>query len=121
MEHEDLRKMTINELRELAHKYEDLKGVHGMKKDVLVDILCDKMGIEKKHHLPKGIGRRAMKDKIKELKTRRAAALTAHDLKALKKVRVLLRRTKHNLRDLIERAEHGKVKPKEGAQPPAAS
>jgi len=39
--------------------------------DQLIDILCEKMGIEKKHALPKGIGRKALKEKIRALKQRR--------------------------------------------------
>ena len=119
MELKDLEKMTVNELRELAKKYEDMQGVHGMKKDALIDALCHKMGIEKKHALPKGIGRAAMKQRIRALLKRRDEALTAHDARALKLARIRLRRAKHHLRDLVERAEHGKIKPK--ADSPAAS
>jgi response regulator of citrate/malate metabolism len=117
MELKELEKMTVNELRELAHKYEDLKGVIGMKKDQLIDVLCEKMGIEKKHALPRGIGRKAMKEHVRKLKVRRDAALAAHDASALKRARTLIRRAKHHLRDLVEKAERGKVKPKEGAAP----
>jgi hypothetical protein len=119
MELKELEKMTVNELRELAHKYDDLKGVIGMKKDQLIDVLCEKMGIEKKHALPRGIGRKAMKEHVRKLKARRDAALGAHDAPALKRVRTLIRRAKHHLRDLVEKAERGKVKPKEGAAPAA--
>jgi len=119
MELKDLQKMTVNDLREMARKYEDVTGTIGMKKDQLVDILCQKMGIERKHSLPKGIGRKSMKERIKALKGHRDAALGAHDPKALKRARTLIRRTKHHLRDLVEKAERGKVKPKADA-PPAA-
>jgi len=119
MEAHDLEKMTVNELRDLAHKYEDLTGVTGMKKETLVAILCEKMGIERKHHLPKGIGRHAMKLRIRELKKMRDAAVAAHDSKGLKKTRTLMRRAKHDLRALIEKAEHGKVKAKEAPAQPA--
>ena len=121
MELKDLEKMTVNELREMAHQYEDIKGAIGMKKETLIDVLCGKLGIEKKHHLPKGIGRRALKERIRALKERRKQALAAHDAKALKRVRTRIRRTKHHLRDVIEKAEHGEIKPKEGSAPAAPS
>jgi response regulator of citrate/malate metabolism len=119
MELKDLEKMTVTDLREMAHKYEDIKGAIGMKKEQLVEILCEKLGIEKKHALPKGIGRKALKERIRVLKERRDAALAAHDHAALRRARVLMRRTKHHLRDVVEKAEHGKVKPKEGTAPAA--
>ncbi len=121
MELNDLEKMTVTDLREMAHKYPDLQGVHGMKKETLVDVLCQKLGIEKKHSLPKGIGRHAMKERLHALRKRRDEALAAHDAKALRRARTLLRRAKHHLRDIVERAERGKIKPKEGAAPPASA
>lgn len=120
MELKDLEKMTVTELRDLAHKYEDVKGAIGMKKEELIDLLCGKLGIEKKHALPKGIGRRALKEHLRALGKRRDQALEAHDHKALKRVRILMRRTRHRLRDVVEKAEHGKIKSKE-ATPPAAT
>lgn len=106
MEYKELQKMTITDLREMGEKYEDLEGVTGMKKEVLIDVLCKKMGIEKKHHVPKGIGRKALKERIKALKARRDEALSAHDHKALKRTRTLIRRTKHTLRKVVLVAEH---------------
>jgi formyltetrahydrofolate hydrolase len=119
MELKDLEKMTVNDLRELAHKYEDVQGAIGMKKEQLIDLLCQKMGIERKKALPKGIGRKAMKERLRALTVKRDAALAAHDPRALKRARVLIRRAKHQLRDLVEKANRGKVKPKEGAAPAA--
>jgi len=110
MELHDLEKKTVHELRELAHQYEDLEGVIGMKKETLIDILCQKMGIEKKKALPKGIGRRALKAKISGLRQRRDAALEGGDGKALKRVRTLMRRTRHKLRDVVEHAARAEKK-----------
>ena len=101
MELSDLEKKTVSELREMAGQYDDLVGVTGMKKDHLIDVLCQKMGIEKKHALPKGTGRRDLKDRIAVLKKRRDEALASHDRMALKRARVLIRRTKHRLRDVV--------------------
>ncbi|MBI3449248.1 MAG: Rho termination factor N-terminal domain-containing protein [Acidobacteria bacterium] len=119
MELKELEKKTVVELREMARTYEDITGAIGMKKEQLVEILCKKLGIEKKHAPPKGIGRKALKERVRALKAKRDAALSAHDAKALKRARTLMRRTKHHLRDLVELANKGKVKPKEGAAPAA--
>jgi hypothetical protein len=123
MELSDLEKKTVTELREMAAPYEDLVGVTGMKKEQLIDVLCSKLGIEKKHALPTGIGRRALKQKIRALKKRRDEALAAHDARALKRVRTLLRRTKHRLRDVVEHAARAEAaaKPKGGAAASPAS
>ena len=104
MEYKDLKHKTVNELREMAHQYEDVKGAIGMKKDELIDLLCQKMGIEKVHALPTGLGRHALKERIRALKKRRDEALASGDSKALKRTRTMMRRSKHNLRDVIEKA-----------------
>lgn len=120
MEFHDLEKKTVTELREMAAAYDDIEGAIGMKKDQLLDILCRKLGIERKHALPKGIGRRALKDRIRALKQRRAEALAAHDAKALKRARTLLRRTKHRLRDVVEHAARLEAAAKPKDETPAA-
>jgi hypothetical protein len=123
MDHAELKHKTVTELREMAHKYEDIQGVIGMKKDALIDILCEKMGIQKTHALPTGLGRHALKERIHALKKRRDEALAASDPKALKRTRTLLRRSKHRLRDVIEKARRieaiaaAKKKKEEAAQP----
>jgi hypothetical protein len=104
MELSELEHKTVPELRELAEKYEDLEGVSGMKKEALIDALCAKLNIKKKIEVPKGIGRHDLKARILVLKKQRDEALAAHDGKALKRARTLLRRTKHRLRDVIEKA-----------------
>lgn len=115
MELKELEKKTVVELREMAKQYEDLEGVTGMKKETLIHHLCEKLGIERKHHLPKGIGRHAMKERIRAIKKRRDEALAAHDHKALKRARALMRRAKHRLRKTVTKAEHAEeVKHTEG-------
>ncbi len=126
MELSELEKKTVIELREMAGAYDDLEGVSGMKKEDLIDALCAKLGIEKKKALPTGIGRRALKQKIRGLKKRRDEALAAHDAKALKRARTLMRRTKHRLRDVVEHAamvkaaSDAKAKKNAAAAPPAS-
>lgn len=104
MEYSEIRHKTVTELREMAKQYEDIEGAVGMKKEDLIDVLCEKLGIEKVHALPKGLGRHALKERIAVLKKQRDQALAAGDHKALKHSRTLLRRTKHRLREVIEKA-----------------
>ena len=54
MELKDLEKMTVTKLREEVGKFEDVKGVSGMKKDQLIDVMCEKLEI----HRPKKQGGR---------------------------------------------------------------
>ena len=42
MDLHELEKKTVNDLRDMAAKYEDIKGVSGLKKDQLLEILCEK-------------------------------------------------------------------------------
>lgn len=122
MELKELQKKTVGELREMATQYEDLEGVTGMKKETLIDVLCQKLGIERKHHLPNGLGRDAMKMEIRALKKRRDEALAAHDHAALKRTRTLMRRAKHRLRSMVAKAEQiDKMKSTAGKAPATSS
>ncbi len=76
-----LEKFTATELRELAKGIEGVSGVHGMKKEELIDILRTSKGIEVPK-TKKGAGSiPALKKKIRELKAKRAAAIEAKDRK----------------------------------------
>ena len=104
MEYHDLQKTRVVDLREMVKEhFPDEKGVVGLKKDALVDMLADKLGIEKPHkHVAKGLGKRAIKAEIRDLKVKRAAALEAKDSGELKKYRRLIHRRKRNLRRLMQ-------------------
>jgi len=125
MELKDLAKMTVVKLRDEAHKFEDIKGALGMTKEQLIDILCEKYNIPKKQALPKGIGRHALKEKIRRLHGQRAEVLSGGDKKSILKHRRRLKSLRRRLRKVIEMAEHGKVKAPKGtkeaneAAPPA--
>ena len=110
MELKDLLKMTVVKLREEAHKFEDIKGAIGMTKEQLIDILCDKHGIPKKKALPKGIGRHALKEKIRKMRARRDEVLGTGDRKKIVLHRRRLKSLRRRLRKVIELAEHGKLK-----------
>ncbi|HKY32355.1 MAG TPA: hypothetical protein VJV23_07465 [Candidatus Polarisedimenticolia bacterium] len=112
MELKDLEKMTVVKLREEAAKYEDVKGVTGMSKEDLIDLLCDKNGIARKKRIPTGIGRRALKAKIRQLHGRRPDVLKSGDSKSIHTLRRRLKSLRRRLRRLIVKAEHGKIKAK---------
>ena len=115
MELKDLEKMTVVKLREEATKYEDVKGAIGMSKEQLVALLCDKLGIQRKQAVPKGIGRRALKLKIVELRAQTPAVLSAGDRKKLQAHRRRLHSLRRRLRKVIDKAAHGKKGGKEAA------
>ena len=104
MELHELEHKTVNDLREMAAKYDDIDGVSGLKKQQLVDALCEKLGIDQHVHVPEGIGRRKLKERIGALKKRRTEALGASDRKALGEVRREIKSNKRRLRRIIQRA-----------------
>jgi len=109
MELKDLAKMTVVKLREEAARFEDITGTHGMTKEQLIDILCDKLHIAKKKAMPEGIGRRALKRKILDLAAKRDEILGAGDRKATRVYRRRLKSMRRKLRKVIHRAERGKL------------
>ncbi len=73
------------------------------RRGALVDMLAEKMGIEKPHkHVAAGLGKRAIKAEIRDLKVKRQAALEAGDSDALKKSRRMIHRRKRKLRRLLQ-------------------
>lgn len=76
-----LEKFTATELRELAKGIEGVSGVHGMKKQELIDILRKSKGIEVPKTRKGEASIPALKQKIRELKAKRTAALEAKDRK----------------------------------------
>ena len=75
MDYHDLQKTRVNDLREMMkEKMPDVQGVIGLKKDQLVEMLAEHLGIEKPHkHVEKGLGKRKIKAHIRELKVNRVA------------------------------------------------
>ena len=109
MDLHELEHKTVTDLRELAGKYDDIEGVIGMKKEQLLEVLCEKLGIDRSVHVPTGIGRRKLKTRIQALKTKRAEALTAHDASALAAARHEIKSNKRRLRRIITRATHAEA------------
>src|SRR5215211_3044039 len=100
--YEQLRHKTLAELREMAQGSgnEIVQGYTQMNKEHLVAALATALGIQHEHHSVVGIDKSSIKARIRELKTQREAAISAHDRAQLKTVR----RTIHRLKRQIHKA-----------------
>jgi hypothetical protein len=89
--YQELRRKTIQELREIAKSVEAHEAVQGysqMNKDHLLPALCKALGVDaREHRAVAGIDKPAIKAEMRELRKKRDAALAAHDHGALKNVR----------------------------------
>ena len=112
MDLHELESKTVNELRELAGGYEDIEGASGLKKNELIDILCQKLGIDQHRHVPTGIGRRDLRARIRVLKQLRDQALEKKDAQQLATVRREIKFNKRRLTRLITQALRTAEKPK---------
>lgn len=106
MEYHDLQKTRVIDLREMMKEHlPEVTGVTAKKKEELVDLLAEKLGIEKPHkHVAAGLGKRAIKAEIRELKLKRQAALEAKDSQELQKYRRLIHRRKRRLRRMMQQS-----------------
>ena len=104
--YEELKHMTIAQLRELAQTVEQHEAVQGfsqMNKDHLLPALCKALGIDAHvHHHVVGIDKPALKARIKALKTQRLKAIEAHDHALLKNVRRQIHRINRDIRRHLE-------------------
>ena len=98
---EELHKMPVKRLREIAAELGDQDELHGystMHKEHLVPALCHVLGIEDHaHHEVVGVDKAAIKAQIRELKGKREEALAAGDSVQLKRVRRKIHRLKRRL------------------------
>ena len=84
--HNELKHKTLAELRDIAKdiEHEAVQGYTQLNKEHLIVAICKALGIEMhEHHEVVGVDKAAIKTRIKALKTKRDAALTAHDHKQL--------------------------------------
>ena len=104
MDYHDLQKTKVTDLRDMMkEKMPDQTGVIGLKKDELIELLADHLGIEKPtKHVETGLGKRKIKAGIREMKIKRQAALEAGDSGELKRYRRLIHRQKRKLRRLMQ-------------------
>src|SRR5262245_28953999 len=79
VDYKTVANMTAKQLREQLANYPDVSGVTAMKKDRLVVVLCDKLGIDRHAHAAAGIDKTAIKKQIRSLKKERDAALASKD------------------------------------------
>lgn len=105
MEYHELEHMTVVKLREEAKKL-DVKGTTAMKKEELITLLAEKLGLEKPEPKPKKkrakgkmLDKDGIKAKIIELKALRDAARAKND----RKQAAMLRRRIHRLNRRMRR------------------
>jgi hypothetical protein len=85
MDYHELEKMTVIQLREEAKRFPDLKGVTAMKKEELVHVLVERLGIavpdKKKKAGRVSLDKSDLKKKIAALQEAKAAAQAEHNRK----------------------------------------
>jgi DNA-binding IclR family transcriptional regulator len=98
--HQELKHKTLAELRDIAKdiEHEAVQGYTQLNKEHLIVAICRALGIEMhEHHEVVGIDKAPLKARIRELKKRRDAALTAHDRAQLKNARRSIHRLKRQI------------------------
>ncbi|HEY8225176.1 MAG TPA: Rho termination factor N-terminal domain-containing protein [Pyrinomonadaceae bacterium] len=100
--YEELKHKTVAELREIAKgiEHDAVQGYTQMNKGHLIVAIAKALGIQHEHHDVVGVDKTGIKARIRELKTKRQAALAAHDHAELK----MVRRTIHRLKRQIHKA-----------------
>jgi hypothetical protein len=103
MEFHELQKTRVTDLRAMAKEnFPNMQGIVGLKKEELVNMLAEKLGIEKPHkHVEAGLGKRAIKAEIREYKVKREAAKADGNKEDLAKFRKLIHRNKRKLRRMM--------------------
>ena len=99
--HEQLRHMTVAQLREIAGgiEHDAVKGYTQLRKDEIIHGICVALGLDEvEHHHAVGIDTATIKSKIKALKVERASALESGDSAGLKMARKKIRRLKRRIR-----------------------
>jgi hypothetical protein len=84
--YEELKHMTVAELREIAKgiEHEAVEGATQMNKDHLLKALCTALGMDMHaHHHAVGIDKAAIKSRIHELQKQRDTILASNDKKDL--------------------------------------
>jgi hypothetical protein len=96
---EELKHKNIAELREMAKglEHEAVQGYTQLNKEHLVVALAKALGIQHTHHDVVGVDKASIKKRIRELKIKREAALSAHNHAELKAVRRNIHRLKRQI------------------------
>ena len=101
--YEELKSKTLAELREIAAgvKNDAVQGYTQMNKEHLLRGLCKAFGIDMhQHHEVMGLNKSEIKAQIRDLKSKRGQAVSAHNHSELK----ALRRKIHTLKRRIHKA-----------------
>ena len=100
--YEELKHKTVAELREIAKdiEHEAVQGYTQLNKEHLLVAISKALGLKHEHHDVVGVDKASIKARMRELKTKRKAALAAHDHAQLK----VVRRTLHRLKRRIHKA-----------------
>jgi hypothetical protein len=90
--YEELKKKTVDELRELAKGLgeDSVKGYSQLNKEHLLPAVCKALGVEihkHPHHAAEGIDKAKMKARMHELKAEKQRAIEAKDSARLKAIR----------------------------------
>ncbi len=100
--YEDLHRMTVAQLRQVAEEQGDREELHGYKtmhKHELLPALCTVLQIEAhEHHDVVGINKTVVKSQINDLKRKRDAAIEAGNSAELKEIRQKIKRLKRKIR-----------------------
>ncbi len=100
--YEELKHKTVAELREIAKgiEHDAVQGYTQLNKEHLLVAISKALGLKHEHHDVVGVDKASIKARMRELKTKREAALVAHDHAQLK----VVRRTLHRLKRRIHKA-----------------
>ena len=100
--HNELKHKTLAELRDIAKDIQDeaVQGYTQLNKEHLLVAISQALGLKHEHHDVVGVDKASIKARMRELKTKREAALAAHDHAQLK----VVRRTLHRLKRRIHKA-----------------
>jgi hypothetical protein len=99
--YEDLKDMTVAQLREVAAGIDHpaVTGYSQKHKHEVLQGICEALGIEMhEHHRVVGINKTKVKAEIRDWKGKRDAAMEAGDHEALKEARRHVRRLKRRIR-----------------------
>lgn len=106
MDYAELSKTTVSKLREMVkEQLPEAKGVAGLRKGELVELLAKKWGLQPSRVEAAGLGKGDLKAEIRKVKEVRRAAVEARDQASMKATREQL----HRLRRQLKKAARAKT------------